>query len=184
MINFNFLKSRRGQATTEVVLLFPLFFILTLFIIKIYGLLLLVQKAQIAGFYAGRRWQLESHRALQFHQWDKNFLQRDIEKKVQAYLGFNNPAQKKFLAMRRVKLEIGRTNVWNTVTITINTYPPRIPFLCAYDKRIVCEYPYGDACMKGYNFICENGGDVIVTTNVLNRDRPHPFVLPGSNAVR
>lgn len=174
------LFNRRGQATTEVVLLFPIFFILTLFIIKIYGLLVVVQKAEIAAFYAGRRWQLESHRALQFHQWDKNVLQRDIEKRVQEYIGFNNASQRKFLSLRKVTLKIERTNVWNVVTLTVNTYPPVIPFLCAYDKRVVCQYPYGQACMRGYNFICESGGTIEVVKNVVNRDRPISFILPGS----
>jgi hypothetical protein len=178
---FNALKSKKGQATTEVVLLFPIFFILTLFIIKIYGLLVIVQKAEIASFYAGKRWQLESHRATQYTQgWDKNFLQRDIEKKVQEYIGFNNQSMRKFLALRRVNLDIERTNVWNVVKIKINTYPPNIPFLCAYDKRIVCEYPYGLACMRGYNFLCESGGEIEVTKSVVNRDRPIAFILPGS----
>lgn len=174
------LKSRRGQATTEVVLLFPLFFILTLFIIKIYGLLVLVQKAEIASYYAGRRWQLESHRALQYHQWDKNVLQLDIERKVRDYIGFNNESQRKFLSLRNVTLKIERTNVWNVLTLTVNTAPPMIPFLCSYDKRVVCEYPYGEACMRGYNYLCESGGEITVIKNVVNRDRPISFVLPGN----
>jgi Flp pilus assembly protein TadG len=52
------LFNRKGQATTEVVLLFPIFFILALFVIKIYGLLVVVQKTEIASFYAAKRWQL------------------------------------------------------------------------------------------------------------------------------
>ncbi|MBO7605771.1 MAG: hypothetical protein J6S61_04845, partial [Elusimicrobiaceae bacterium] len=58
---FSFLHSKHGQATTEVVLLFPIFFILALFIIKIYGLLIVLQKTEIASVYAARRWQFESH---------------------------------------------------------------------------------------------------------------------------
>ena len=179
---FHKLRSRRGQATTEVVLLFPLFFILTLFIIKIYGLLIVVQKAEIAASYAGRRWMFESHRAQQYHQWDRNFLQRDIERKVQDFIGYNNQSQRKFLSLRGVKLEIERTNVWNVLTLTINTHPVRIPLLCAYDKRIVCQYPYGTACMRGYRYICEDGGTIEVIKNVVNRDRPISFILPGSAA--
>ena len=49
------IRSKKGQATTEVVLLFPLFVIFILFIIKIFGLLILSQKMEIAGFYAARR---------------------------------------------------------------------------------------------------------------------------------
>jgi len=179
----NTLHSRRGQATTEVVLLFPIFFILALFVIKIYALLILVQKTEIASFYAARRWQLESHHALQYAQgWDETFLKKDIEKKVQEYIGFNKESSRKFLALRKVTLTVERTNVWNTVTLSVKTYPPNIPFLCAYDKREVCKAPYGDACMRGYNFICESGGDIEVVKNVPNRDRPISFNLPMSQS--
>ena len=83
---FDRIINRRGQATTEVVLLFPIFFILTLFIIKIYGLLIIVQKTEIASFYAAKRWQLESHRAVKYADgWDNIFLKKDIEKKVMDY---------------------------------------------------------------------------------------------------
>ena len=178
---FSFLRSRRGQATTEVVLLFPIFFILTLFIIKIYGLLIVLQKTEIASAYAARRWQLESHRAVKYTQaWDKNFLIPDIKKKVQDYIGFTNPAMRKFLSLRKVDLEIKRYEVWNSVTITVSTYPPRIPLLCSYDKREVCKRPYGQACMRGYNFICEKGGTLQVVKQVPNRDRPIGFILPNS----
>ncbi len=180
---FNIFRNRKGQATTEVVLLFPIFFILTLFIVKIYGLLIIVQKAEIASFYAARRWQLESHRAQQYTDgWDKNFLKKDIEKKVSDYIGFTNPATRKFLSLRRVTLDIERTNVWNIVKLTINTYPPNIPFLCSYNKNDICKYPYGQACFRGYNFICESGGSIEVIKNVPNRDRPISFVLPNSIA--
>lgn len=178
---FNFLKSRKGQATTEVVLLFPIFFILTLFIIKIYGLLIVVQKAEIASFYAAKRWQLESHRAVKWADgWDNTFLKKDIEKKVVDYIGYNNPAMRKFLALKKVKLEIERTNVWNNVTLTVTTYPPAIPFLCSYDIRQVCKNPYGLACERGYNFICKKGGSIEVIKRVPNRDRPISFRLPMS----
>ena len=178
---FSFLRSRRGQATTEVVLLFPIFFILALFIIKIYGLLIILQKTEIASAYAGRRWQLESHRAIKYTQgWDKNFLIPDIEKKVRDYIGFNNPSTRKFLSLRKVDVTIKRYEVWNSITITVSTYPPRIPFLCSYDKREVCKKPYGAACMRGYNFICETGGTIQVVKQVPNRDRPIAFVLPNS----
>ena len=182
---FNYLRSRRGQATTEVVLLFPIFFILALFIIKIYGLLIVLQKAEIASAYAGRRWQLESHRATKYTSgWDKNFLIPSITKQVQNYIGFNNPATRKFLSLRKVDVDIKRYEVWNVITITVATYPPRIPLLCSYDKREVCKRPYGQACMRGYNFICETGGTLQVVKQVPNRDRPIGFILPNSKALK
>lgn len=175
----------KGQATTEVVLLFPLFLILTLFIIKIYGLLVIVQKSEIASYYAARRWQLESHRAAKFAQtWDDNFLKRDIEEKVQSYLGFKNASTRKFLSLKKVSVSVERTNVWNIVNLTIETYPPHLPFLCSYDVRKVCKYPYGQACFRGYDFICKSGGKIVVTKNVPNRDRPISFLMTNSDVSR
>src|SRR5271156_878348 len=52
----------KGQATTEVVLLMPLFMFFLYAFAKIFAMLLLVQKLEIASYYAARRWQLESHR--------------------------------------------------------------------------------------------------------------------------
>ena len=180
---FKNLLNQKGQATTEVVLLFPIFFILTLFIIKIYGLLIIVQKTEIASFYAAKRWQLESHRAIKYADgWDNSFLKKDIEKKVQDYIGFNNRSTRKFLSLRSVQLEIERTNVWNNVILRVNTYPPNIPFLCSYDIRQVCKSPYGAACERGYNFICKKGGSIEVIKRVPNRDRPISFHLPMSKA--
>ncbi|MDR0953550.1 MAG: pilus assembly protein [Elusimicrobiota bacterium] len=178
----SFITSKKGQATTEVVLLFPIFFILTLFIIKIYGLLIVVQKAEIAAFYAAKRWQLESHRSVEHTDWDEIFLKKDIEKKVQAYIGFNNSAVRKSLSLRNVSIDVERTAVWNVVKLNINLYPPNLPFLCRYDKREICEYPYGNACFRGYNFLCEKGATMEIVKNVPNRDRPVSFVLPMSDA--
>lgn len=180
---FKLISSRRGQATTEVVLLFPIFFILTLFIVKIYGLLVIVQKTEIASFYAAKRWQLESHRATKYADgWDNTFLKKDIEKKVLDYIGFNNASTRKFLSLRKVELDIERTAVWNNVILKVNTYPPNIPFLCSYDIRQVCKRPYGAACERGYNFICNKGGTIEVIKAVPNRDRPISFRLPMSKA--
>ena len=173
-------KNKKGQATTEVVLLFPIFFILALFIVKIYGLLVVMQKAEIASVYAAKRWQLESHRNMKFEAWDNNFLRGDIEKRVQAFIGFNNSSQRKFLSLRKVTVQVERTNVWQVVKLKINTYPPNIPFICKYDKREICKYPYGMACFRGYNFLCESGGNIEVIKNVVSRDRPISFILPAS----
>jgi hypothetical protein len=46
---------------TEVVLLFPVFIIILYFTAKIFSLLVLVQKMEVAAYYAARKWQLESH---------------------------------------------------------------------------------------------------------------------------
>ncbi|MBQ8033281.1 MAG: pilus assembly protein, partial [Elusimicrobiaceae bacterium] len=81
--------SRRGQATTEMVLLFPILIIFVLFIIKIFGLLVLNQKMQIAGTYAARRYQLQSHVTDYYDKgYDRRFLKKDIQRKVEEFVGF------------------------------------------------------------------------------------------------
>jgi len=169
-----------GQATTEVVLLLPLFLIFILFLLKIFGLLVLVQKMEIASAYAAKRWQLESHTTAQYATgWDDRFLRSDIQAKVADYIGFNNGAAKSFLSLSRMEFNINRTQMWNEVQIIVYTDPPRLGLLCRYDKLIVCKDPrIRENCMKGYSYICESGGKLQVKKFVPNRDRPIPFILP------
>ncbi|MBR4592202.1 MAG: hypothetical protein IKO35_03245 [Elusimicrobiaceae bacterium] len=178
MINkFAFIRSRRGQATTEVVLLFPLFVIFILFIIKILGLLVLSQKMEIAGYYAARRFQLQSHETDYYQRtWDNRFLEKDIQKKVENYLGFDNPGMRKFLSLNTLKLDIARSGTWTKVVLTARTKPPSIRFLCNYNKDRVCEH--NDKCLKGYAFLCETGGEVSVIKYVGKNERPSPYMRP------
>ncbi len=155
-----FRRRRSGQAMTETVLLFPLFMFFLFAFAKIYALLILVQKVEIASFYAARRWQLESHRNANFVGAD-NQLQSDIQDKVLTYVGYNTPAQG-FLGLghrcpqgQTVGLGINRTQVWQVVTLTVCTNPISMPF------------------MKNQGFGFE------VTKYVPNRDRPIAFILPG-----
>jgi hypothetical protein len=53
-----FLRRRDGQATTEVVLLLPFFAFFAFAFVKLFALLILAQRIEIASFYAARRWQL------------------------------------------------------------------------------------------------------------------------------
>ena len=177
MKNFSLFRSRRGQATTEVVLLFPIFVIFILFIIKIFGLLILSQKMEIAGYYAGRRFQLQSHVTDYYaNTWDKRFLKKDIQKKIENYLGFNNPGMKKFLSLNELKLGINTSGTWTKVVITARTRPPRIRFLCKYNRDQICQQ---DAkCVKGYNYLCETGGEVVSTKYVGANERPSPYQRP------
>lgn len=172
------LFSRRGQATTETVLLFPVLVIFILFIIKIFGLLVLTQKMEIAGFYAARRYQLQSHTTEYLTRWDRRYLQKDIEKKVREYLGFDNPGMTRFLSLRDLKLQINVSGTWTKVTMTVLTAPPRINFLCKYEKLQLCQ---GDvSCLKGYEFLCETGGQIQVIKYVGPNERPLPYVRPES----
>ena len=174
-----FFTSRRGQATTETVLLFPVFIIFILFIIKVFGLLVLTQKMEIAGFYAARRYQLQSHTTDYLKRWDKAWLQKDIERKVKAYLGFNNPGMVRFLSLRKLKLKIDTQATWVRVTMTVYTKPPRIKFLCNYNKLQLCED--SQSCLKGYSFLCEKGGEIEVIKYVGPNDRVLPYVRPESH---
>ncbi len=170
-------RSTKGQATTEVVLLFPLFLIFILFIIKIFGLLILSQKMEIAGFYAARRFQLQSHETDYYaNTWDRRFLKKDIQEKVENYLGFNNPGMRKFLSLSELKMDIETSGTWTKVVMTAHTRPPRIRFLCNYNKDQVCER---DAkCLKGYAFLCETGGQVEIIKYVGHNERPAPYQRP------
>lgn len=148
-------RRRRGQATTETVLLFPLFVFFLWAFAKVYALLILVQKVEIASFYAARRWQLESHRNVNFIPQDQK-LQTHIEEKVSEYLGYKTKTGA-FLDLvgDGAKLDIDRTQVWQVVTLTVKTSPLDMPFYKT----------------KGMEFV--------VTKYVPNRDRPIAFILPG-----
>jgi hypothetical protein len=155
-------RRRKGQAMTETVLLFPLFMFFLFAFAKIYAMLILVQKIEIASFYAARRWQLESHRNVMYVSQDSQ-LQSDIEAKVLTYVGYNTSAQnflglgKRCPAGQTVGLAVSRTQVWQVVTLTVCTNPINMPF------------------MKNQGFGFE------VTKYVPNRDRPIAFILPGLN---
>jgi hypothetical protein len=156
------LKKRGGQATTETVLLFPLFMFFLFAFAKVFALLILVQKLEIASFYAARRWQLESHRNAQYESsFDEPSLRPDIQQRVLAYLGYGTQAAQ-FLDLtdncrggKVPGVTVQRTQVWNIVTVTACTKPLSMPFY------------------KTTGFVFES------TKYVPNRDRPIQFVLPG-----
>lgn len=152
------LNARGGQATTEVVLLVPLFMFFLFAFAKTFALLVLVQKMEIASYYAARRWQLESHRNVQYEDHDKKTLCNDIEEKVESYLGIGTGSEK-FLGINSDSVTVcpvERTQVWNVVTLTVRTAP-------------VVDVPL----FKNDGFTFE------VVKYVPNRDRPIAFVLPG-----
>lgn len=175
---------RRGQAMTEVVLLFPIFMVIVFMMAKLFAILVLVQKLEIASYYAARRWQLESHLNAQY-EGDDGILEKDILKKVEGYLGFSGAAASggKFLGISEVKLKIDRTQVWNVVNLTVLTSSFRIGLLCNPDMNAICHDPkgvdYGPNCDAGYKYLCTEGGKLEVIKYVPNRDRPIQFVLPG-----
>jgi len=176
----NGIFNKRGQATTEVVLLFPLFLIFIIFMTKIFGLLVLVQKMEIASAYAARRWQLESHLTAYYaNGWDQTFLIPSIEKNIKDYLGFNNPAMRAFYNLKNVDISVEKVQYWNKVTVTVYTNPPKFAMLCRYNKLEVCkDLRIRDKCLKGYDYVCGDGGRLQVTKHVPNRDRPIKFILP------
>ena len=131
---------------------------------------------EVAGFYAARRYQLQSHTTHYLTRWDRRYLQKDIEKKVKDYLGFNNPGMVRFLSLRNLKLDINTSGTWTKVTMTVFTAPPRIKFLCKYDKLQLCQNEL--SCLKGYEFLCETGGQIQVIKYVGPNERVLPFVRP------
>ena len=154
-------RRRDGQATTETVLLFPLFMFFLFAFAKVFALLILVQKLEIASFYAARRWQLESHRNAQFEGFDDGALRQDISQRVLGYLGYGTSTAG-FLDLtegcrggKQPGISVQRTQVWNIVTVTACTKPLSMPFY------------------KTTGFVFES------TKYVPNRDRPIAFVLPG-----
>ena len=168
-----FWRRRKGQATVETVLLLPIFFFFMFAFAKLYALLILVQKIEIASYYAARRWQLESHRNVNFQGDDAN-LQADIQERAMKYVGARptTPQEQQNCAFLGLcpepscpcngnscvgppGLAISRTQVWQIVTLTVCTNPVNMPF------------------MQNSGFGFE------VTKYVPNRDRPIAFVLPG-----
>lgn len=169
--------SRRGQATTEMVLLFPVLVVFVLFIIKIFGLLVLNQKMQIAGMYAARRYQLQSHVTDYYEQgWDRRFLKKDVQRKVEEIIGLNNPGTRQFLSLNSFKMDINTSDNWTKITLIANTKAPRIRFLCNYDKDKVCDRDR--YCLRGYNFLCEDGAKIEVIKYAGKNERPAPYVRP------
>ncbi len=172
-----FSHNRRGQATTEMVLLFPILIIFVLFIIKIFGLLVLNQKMQIAGTYAARRYQLQSHVTEYYEKgWDRRFLKKDVQRKVEEIVGFNNPGMRQFLSLNSFRLDVDTDNNWTKITLTANTKAPRIKFLCNYDKDRVCDRDR--YCLKGYSFLCEDGARIQVIKYAGKNERPAPYSRP------
>lgn len=173
---------RKGQATTEVVLLFPLFVIIVLVTMRTFALLVLVQKLEIASYYAARRWQLESHLSADHVGWDSGTLLPDIIQRTSDYLGYGGNSGK-FIGLvgSHVDIQVKRTQVWNEVTLTVQTAS-----VTGDLRRLIC--PGTDAgyvcggdhnCEEGYKYVCSGTKELSVVKYVPNRDRPIQFELPG-----
>ncbi len=146
----------KGQATTEVVLMLPLFMFFLFAFAKTFAILVLIQKMEIASYYAARRWQLESHRNVQYESHDDGVLCSDIQRRTEEYLGFYSPNTRSFLGLQSITVcPVTRTQVWNVVTLTVTIAPINLPFW---------KYTF-----KPFE----------VVKYVPNRDRPIAFVLPG-----
>jgi hypothetical protein len=157
-------RTSKGQATTEVVLLMPLFMFFLYAFAKVFAMLLLAQKLEIASYYAARRWQLESHRNAQYVGNDLSALQSDIIRRVNHYMGLDQmitgplatSTTASFLGVQGpVNLTIEPTQVWQVVTLTVYTRPIQMALIHTPTYKFE---------VKKY---------------VPNRDRPIAFVLPG-----
>ncbi|MBU2573341.1 MAG: hypothetical protein KKH28_04615 [Elusimicrobia bacterium] len=167
---------------TEVVLLFPIFMIVLFVTAKMFALLVLVQKMEIASYYAARRWQLESHlNADAVYMAFDGWLRSDIEEKVSGYLGYGSPSVAGFLNLKgsKASLEIVRTQVWNVLTLTVETNRAGVALICPPGGAGAVCGPTNTNCVNGYNYICTGNKQLTVIKYVPNRDRPIQFKLPG-----
>ena len=189
VLNRIFSKARaqtRGQAMTEMVMVFPIFVLVMLVVLKLFALVLVVQKAEIASAYAARKWMLEAHRSSQYTPSDEG-IKNTIRQKVKTFIGTST-----LLGVNETNVYFTRTQVWTMVEVSVNVASPNVPILCIYKKEEVCE-GYGTACNKGYEFMCgelEEGygeekdkkifkGAVIRATKYVPvRDRPIKWSLP------
>ena len=148
-----------------------------LFIIKICGILVLNQKMQIAGTYAARRFQLQSHVTEFYEQgWDRRFLKKDIQRRVEEMVGFRNPGMRQFLSLNTFNMDVNTNGEWTKITLTANTKAPRIKFLCNYNKDTVCNHD--QHCLRGYRFVCETGVKIQVIKYAGKNERPAPYIRP------
>ncbi|MBI4669227.1 MAG: four helix bundle protein [Elusimicrobia bacterium] len=116
--------STKGQATTEMVLLVPLFLIVAIGIVKIFALSVMLQKMELAMYYAGRRWMLESHKNYTYHQsFDMPVLVPDIESKVAAYLGAGDEFKEKILGFKRqdIFFKVKPTIIYGVLNLKVRT---------------------------------------------------------------
>ncbi|MBI5210332.1 MAG: pilus assembly protein [Elusimicrobia bacterium] len=150
-------RADSGQAMTETVLLLPMFVFFLYAFAKIFAALVLIQKMEIASYYAARRWQLESHRNYAYAPDDEGTLKPHIKRTVANYLGYGTPIGR-FLDLdgAEPELTIERTQVWQVVYLRVKTKPVMVSWM--YKS-------------KGFDFE--------ITKYVPNRDRPIAFELPG-----
>ena len=156
-----------GQAMTEMVLLFPIFLFFMFGFVKVFALLILVQKVEIAAVYAASRWEFESHRNVAYNGFDSGTLLNDIKRKSMAYIGFNNRKLSDFLDLDRFDLKVDREAIWSTVTLTVTTVPwsRKLKFLAQQNGPIRRD--------QGLTFS--------KVKYVPSRDRPISYVLPGGD---
>ncbi|MFA6584050.1 MAG: TadE family protein [Elusimicrobiaceae bacterium] len=172
-----------GQATTEMVLLLPIFMLILFFIAKIFVMLVLVQKVEIAAYYAARKYQLQSHRNVMYDSQDKALLAH-IDEYVKKYIGVTEPRSQmaKFVGLTSVKLDVERTQTWRIVTLTATVQPLSggiKRFMCRSNVGKVCS-GYGEDCIRGYEVICgQQGTDIVAVKYVPSKDRSLDFALPG-----
>ncbi|MEK6544373.1 MAG: hypothetical protein AABZ44_08075 [Elusimicrobiota bacterium] len=118
-----YILAREGQATTEMVILVPIFLIFAIAIVKIFVLSVFVQKMELACYYAGRRWMLESHKNAKYNQWDMSTLKNDLENMTAEFLGAGDPLKEQLIGFTRsdIRLEIKPTIIYAVMTLHIRT---------------------------------------------------------------
>lgn len=153
----------------------PVFMFFLFAFAKVYALLMLIQKMEIASYYAARRWQLESHRNVDFEGDDSGPLMKDINRRVSEYLGYDT-AIGKFMNLKgkQADIRVNRTQVWQVIILSVETNPTAVGFFISGPG------PYSEQALeKGENRSLAKGIKLQVTKYVPNRDRPIKFILPG-----
>lgn len=166
--------NRKGQTMTEIMLMLPLIFVFMVFMQRVFFLLVLVQKIEIASYYAARRYQLQSHRNTSGGL--DSSLKGDIEEYVKKYLGEND-----YPGLGTVKLDVELTQVWRVVTLTAEVKPLQGgAFLCRYGESVCDTGSFDrDLCASGYEAVCGRGYTIESVKYVGSRDRVLEFTLPG-----
>lgn len=169
-----------------MVMIFPMFVIMMMVVLKLFALVLVVQKAEIASAYASRKWMLEAHRNSKYFAWDSG-LQTRISSRVKSFMGTSN-----FTGVTDTEVTFNRTQVWTQVSVEVYVKSPNLPLLCIYSKDDVCKAYDGPnvngPCAIGYNYICgaeyapgkKSFKGVIIRASkyVPVRDRPIAWSLP------
>lgn len=105
-------------------------------IIKIFALSVMVQRMELAMYYAGRRWMLESHKNAAYASWDQNTLVKDINHYIMNFLGGEDEFKRQFLGFKPqdIKFKVEPTIIYGVLKLNVRT-KGLIPFQPDLEKE-------------------------------------------------